>query len=182
MTEQSQTATIVYDANPNESHGSIPFMSPEVNLMILTWVTFFSLLFILKKFAFKPILDALQNREKTIRDSLNQADQIKKELSDVQASREKILTDARQNAQAVLDEARKKAVDVAKGIEERARHQAQDIIQAAHQEIAGERQRAEATLKRESASLAVDLATKLLKANLDKAKSDKLIEQYIKEI
>lgn len=156
--------------------------APEPMMLILTWATFLSLLFVLQKFAFQPILNALQNREKTIKDSLSQADQIKKELSDVQESKDKILTDARQNAQTILDDARKKAVELAKGIEDRAKHQAQEIVQAAHEEIAGERQRAEVSLKRESVSLAVDLATKLLKANLDKSKSDKLIEQYIKEI
>ncbi len=153
--------------------------APDMIMLVLTWVTFLSLLFILQKFAWKPILSALQNREKTIKDSLTQADQIKKELSDVQASKEKVLSDARLNAQSIVDEARKKAVDLAKGIEERAKHQAQEIVQTAHQEIVGERQRAEASLKRESVSLAVDLATKLIQANLDKSKSDKLIEQYL---
>lgn len=168
-----QEETVNHDPN---------IFAPDLVMLVLTWVTFLALLMVLQKFAWKPILAGLQTREKTIRDSLDQADQIKRELADVQSSREKILSESRQNAQQILDDARKKAIDVAKGIEEKAKKQAQDIIQTAHQEIAGERQRAQATLKKESAALAVDLAAKLLQANLDKAKSDNLIQQYIKDI
>lgn len=174
------TESQVQEHSPSGAEPNL--LAPDLVMMIWTWATFLTLLFILQKFAFKPILSALQQREQTIKDSLTQADRIKKELADMQESKEKILSDARLNAQTLLDEARKKAVDVAKGIEEKAKKQAQDIIQTAHQEIAGERQRAQATLKKESAALAVNLASKLLQANLDKAKSDKLIEQYIKEI
>ncbi|MBL8013392.1 MAG: F0F1 ATP synthase subunit B [Candidatus Omnitrophica bacterium] len=154
----------------------------DVAMISLTWITFFCLLVILQKFAWKPILMALQNREKTISDSLKQADQIQKELSDVQASKEKILSESRQNAQQIIDEARKKATELQHAIEEKAKKQAQDIIQTAHEEIAGERQRAEVVLKKQSAALAVDLASKLIKANLDKTKSDNIIAQAIKEI
>ena len=85
-------------------------------------------------------------------------------------------------AQTIIDDARKKAVEVAHGIEDRAKKQAQDTVETAHQEIAGERERARLALRKESADIAVNLASKLLHENLDKAKSDRLIEQYIKEI
>lgn len=156
--------------------------APDVVMLVLTWVTFFGLLIILQKFAWKPILGMLQKREDFIRDSLAQADQAKTELAQVQESKDKIIAEARVTAQTIVDDARKKAVEVAHIIEERAKKQAQDAIETAHQEIAGERERARVSLRKESADIAVNLASKLLKENLDKAKSDRLVEQYIKEI
>lgn len=164
------------------AHAKPDIFAPDAVMLILTWVTFFGLLIILQKFAWKPILGILQKREEYIRDSLAQADQVKSDVAQAQASKEKIIAEARLTAQSIIDESRKKAVEIAHGIEERAKKQAQDTVQTAHQEIAGERERARAALRKESAEIAVNLAAKLLKENLDKAKSDRLIEQYIKEI
>ncbi len=156
--------------------------SPDATMLILTWVTFFALLAVLQKFAWKPILAALQKREQTIREAVTQADQIQKQLADVQSSREKILSEARQAAQGIVGDSRQKANDTARAIEERAKHEAQEIISAAHQEIAGERERAQVSLRRESAGIAVALASKILKENLDTDKNRKLVDSYIKEI
>lgn len=164
------------------AHAKPDIFAPDMVMMILTWVTFFGLLFILQKFAWRPILGILQQREEYIRSSLAEADQVKADSAKAQESKDKIIAEARLTAQTIIDDARKKAVEVAHGIEDRAKKQAQDAVETAHQEIAGERERARMALRKESADIAVNLASKLLKDNLDKAKSDRLIEQYIKEI
>lgn len=163
-------------------HAKPDIMTGDAVMIVLTWVTFLGLLFVLQKFAWGPILNVLQTREKTIRDSLEKAEQIQKELSELESSKIKVLADARNEASLLMEESRKKAVDQARAIENQARSQAKDILEAAQEAVAGERERVRLSLRRESASIAVDLASKLLKANLDQEKSDKLVEQYIKEL
>jgi F-type H+-transporting ATPase subunit b len=170
------------ETTANAASSGSNILAPDVLMVVLTWVTFFILFAILKKYAWLPILAALKKREDYIRGSLAEADKVKADVAQAQESKNKIIAEARMTAQTIIDEARKKAVDVAHGIEDRAKKQAQDAVETAHQEIAGERERARAALRKESADIAVNLASKLLKENLDKAKSDRLIEQYIKEI
>src|SRR4051812_10285541 len=157
-------------------------LNPDLVMLILTWVTFFALLAILKKFAWKPIIDALEKRENTIRASLEQADKIQSELTDIQASKEKVISDAHKSAQEIIDQARKRAQDLAQSIEEHAKTEAQQLVSSAHQEIEGEKERVKAALRRDSADIAVLLAGKIMKENLDNEKNRKLVDQYIKEI
>ncbi len=180
MEDHSSQTLIEVDASTHKKDVSL--MSPDTTMLVLTWVTFFLLLAILQKFAWKPIVTALENRENYIRQSLDDADKIKSSFTDIQASKEKILSEAHRSAQDVIDQSRKRAQDVAKAIEERAKEHAQEILQSAHQQIEGERERVKNALRRESADLAIGLAGKIMKENVDNEKNRKLIEQAIKEI
>jgi F-type H+-transporting ATPase subunit b len=179
MDEHSSQAVVEVDASPHAKDASL--MSPDATMLVLTWVTFFLLLAILQKFAWKPIVTALENRENYIRKSLEEADQIKSSFTDIQASKEKILSEAHKNAQDIIDQSRKRAQEVAKTIEERAKEHAQEILQSAHQQIEGERDRVKTALRRESADMAIGLAGKIMKENVDNDKNRKLIDQAIKE-
>lgn len=165
---------------PESQHPGI--LSPDVTLVILTWVSFFSLLVILHRFAWKPILAGLKQREDYIRKSLEDADKVNTQLAEVDAAKEQILDEAKQKASVIIEQSRKTGNELAGQIEQRAKKNAEEIINSAHQEIEGERERVRNALKKESAQTAVSLAEKILKENLDTEKNRKLINQAIKDI
>ena len=157
-------------------------LSPDITLVILTWISFFCLLMVLHKFAWKPILAGLKQREDYIRKSLADADKIKSQLAQVDAAKGAILDEAKERANAIIEQSRKMGKELAGQIEGQARKSAEEIISSAHQEIEGERERVRNALKKESAQTAVSLAEKILKENLDTEKNKKLINQAIKDM
>jgi len=156
--------------------------TPDLVMIIPTWVTFLTLLFILQKFAWKPILATLQKREDSIRTSLEQADKIQTAFTDIEASKENVLAEAHRNAQDIITQAQKRAQESAKIIEDRAKTHAQEILQSAHQQIAGEEERLKIALRREIADIAIGLAGKILKENVDSDKNRQLVDLAIKEL
>ena len=154
-------------------------LAPDVVMVILTWVTFFILFAILKKFAWKPILDALQKREDYIRQSLEQADKIKDQLANAEAAKAKVLEEAKITASQIIHESRQAAAAVAVEIEAQAKRHAVDIVTSAKAQIEGERQRVSMQLKQESVNTAIKLAEKILEENLDHSKNRALIEKAI---
>ena len=174
------SSTMEVAAEGHQPKGDI--LTPDVTMLILTWVTFFSLLIILHKFAWKPILEALQKREKEIRDALDNADKAKAQLADIEKERQKVLDEAKVQASSIIEQSRKTAKDLATDIEAKSRQHAQEIIQGAHAEIAGEKQRLLKTLRQESAEVAISLASKIIKENMDQDKNRKLVEEAIKQL
>jgi len=165
---------------PETQHPGI--LTPDVTLVILTWVSFFTLLVILHKFAWKPILAGLKEREDYIRKSLDDADRIKSQLAEVEAAKGKMLDEAKERANAIIEQSRKLGQELAGQIEARAKKNAEEIIVSAHQEIEGEREHVRNALKKESVQTAVSLAEKILKENLDTEKNRNLINQAVKDI
>lgn len=157
-------------------------LTPEVILASLTWAAFFAVLFILQKFAWKPILAALKKREDYIRKSLEDADKATAQLSQIESAKQKILEEAKEKGNALIEQSRKVGNELAVQIEARAKMNAQEIINSAHQEIEGERERVRNALKKESAQTAVFLAEKILKENLDTEKNRHLIDQAMKDV
>src|SRR5262245_23262614 len=99
-------------------------LSPDLTMLILTWVTFAALVVILKKFAWKPIIDSLQKREDYIRESLEQADKVRAQLADAEGVKSKILDDARTEASKIIQDSRQTAGAVAAEIEANAKRHA----------------------------------------------------------
>lgn len=153
--------------------------APDVVMLVLTWVTFFSLLAILKKFAWKPILDNLQKREDYIRQSLEDADQAKAQLLNVEGQKKAILEEAKGQAAQIISDARLTATEVGRSIESNAKKHAESILQSANAQIQGERQKVTQELKREAIDTAIFLAEKVLKENLDMDKNRKLMQEAV---
>ena len=164
------------------SAGSPNILTPETLMVILTWVTFFILLFILQKFAWKPILMGLKKREDYIRKSLQDADKIKEQLAQIEAAKIKIIDEAKTQANGIIEQSRKTGHELELQIEQKAKKNAEEIINSTYQEIQGERQRVLQALKKESVQTAVTLAERILKENLDTEKNRNLINQAIKDI
>jgi len=165
---------------PETLHPGI--LTPDVTLVILTWISFFALLAILHKFAWKPILAGLKLREDYIRKSLNDADKVNQQLAEFEAAKGKILDEAKARANVIIEQSRKTGNELANQIEQRAKKNAEEIIISARQEIEGERERVRNALRKESVQTAVSLAEKILKENLDTEKNRNLINQAIKDI
>jgi F-type H+-transporting ATPase subunit b len=155
-------------------------LTPELTMVILTWVSFISLLIILHRYAWKPILKSLDEREKHIRGAVEYADKVKKELEEVQKSRDQILNEAYAKSKEIVDDSRKGATEAARVIEQKAKEEAHIFLKNARQEIQAEGERAQAHLRKEAVDLSIQLAAKLIQENLDSDKNRKIVNEYIK--
>ena len=180
MADQTvNTETVAHESVPEHQIG---FMSPEVNIVILTWLAFVILLVILKKYAWQPILSALDAREAAIRKSIEDADRAKEELNKINETRAQMIAEAEHKAREMLEQARKAAVEAAKMIEQKARSEGQILVENALREIKAEKEKAQASFRSESVHLVVELASKLIQENLDTKKNRELVDKLVKEI
>ena len=164
------------------SHGQPSLFSPEFNLIFLTWVTFFILLAVLYKFAWRPILTLLDQREENIRRSVEEAEKIRQEFLKIEETRKRILIEADTKAKDIVQQSRKSAINAAKVIDDKAKEEAQLLIENARTEIKAEFDRSRSILRRQSADLAVAFSQKLLKKELDEKRQSELLSELIKEV
>lgn len=156
---------------------------PDVGLFIFQTVAFLILLVVLGKFAWKPILSGLKEREETIENALLAAEQAKNEMKALQADNQKLLTEARGERDQML----KEAVATANAIKEDAKEETSKIaakmIEEAKVSIENEKRAALADVKSTVAALSLEITEKILKKELSDEKAQKsLVEDYIKEL
>ena len=157
----------------------------EFSLGLFFWqlLLFIALLLLLKKFAWKPILDAVNERETSIKDSLSAAQKARDEMQAVQADNKRILKEARTERYVLLSEAKKVSTQMINQAKEDAKLEADKITAQAQEMIQNEKKAAINDLKTQVAQLSVDIAEKVLQTELkDKAAQDKLVEELVKEI
>ena len=157
----------------------------EFSLGLFFWQTllFVALLLLLKKFAWKPILDAVNERETSIKDSLNAAEKARDDMEAVQADNKRILKEAREERDALLAEAKTASVQIVNQAKEDAKAAADKITAQAQETIQNEKIAAINDLKGQVASLSIDIAEKVLQTELkDKATQEQLVAQLVKEI
>ncbi len=160
-----------------------PLVTPEIGLIVWTTVTFVILLFLLTKFAWKPILSAVKQREENIEEALKAADRAKKEMEALKADNEKLLNEARIERDAMLKEARETKDKIIAEAKEKASQEADRIIQDARQSIQHEKMAAITELKNQVAELSIEIAEKILKEELSKEEKQKaMLENFVKEI
>lgn len=166
------------------SGGEAPGSPLDVNpgLIIWTTVTFILLLLILKKVAWKPILESLSARENSIAEALKKAETAKKEAEEIIANNKANLAKFEEEAKTIISEARAYAEKLKAETEEKSKAEAKRLIDEAKQEIERKQQEAFNLLKAKVAEIAVDAAEKILKANLDKEKNTQLVNRYIDEL
>lgn len=154
----------------------------DPGLFIWTAVIFFSFLLILAKFVWKPLLGSLQQREQSIRESLDAAETAMKKAEQVSKANE----DALRQAEAVAHNIRKEAMDEAEKIRteriEKAKAEAAALVDAAKTAIDQEKKRAIEELRNEVADLAILSAKKILSAELDEKKNRALVDGFIKDL
>ena len=155
-------------------------VTPEFGLIFWTLITFLALLFILKKFAWKPILGAVSEREQGIRDALASAAEARKEMQDLQADNERILKEARVEREAMLKEARQlknKMIDDAK---QDAKLEASKLITQAQAAIEVEKKAAISDLRSQVAKISISIAEKVVREELSNTeRQEKLVESML---
>ena len=157
-------------------------MDVSGSMILLTWATFLLAFIILYKLAWKPILAALDKRENDIRKSLEDAAKARDETVKMQEKQARMIAEADDKARAIVDEARKAAEEIARGIEAGAKEEARLLVDEARHEIEESVNKARSVLRRESASLAVELAGKLMRENMSEARNRELADKLIKEL
>ncbi len=163
-----------------EAQGSLLDINP--GLIFWTAVTFFLLLVVLKKFAWKPILSSLDEREKFIRDSVERAETARKEAEELLEKNKQNLAKAEEEAQKIIAQGREYAENLKNQIISEGKTEAKKIIDNASVEIQRKTQEAFASLKGQVASIAIDAAEKIIKDNLDKEKNINLVNKYIDDL
>ena len=157
---------------------SMQLVTPAIGLMFWTIVIFILLLLILKKFAWKPILKAVDDRNNSIKDALSSAEKAKEEMEQLSADNDKILTEARMERDSIIKEAREIKEKTISEAKSKATKEAEKIIIDAKQQIKNEQMKAMIELKNEIADISIQMAEKILKTELKDAKSQKkLIEE-----
>ncbi len=156
----------------------------EFSLGLFVWQTllFVLLIFLLKKFAWKPILNAVNEREEGIKNALAEAEKARQEMQNINADNERILKEARSERDGMLKEAREIKNNLIEEAKEEAKIQANKLIDQAKTSIQTEKLAAIADLKNQVAELSINIAEKVVKDELsNKGKQLKLVEQMLKE-
>ncbi|MCX7548817.1 F0F1 ATP synthase subunit B [Xanthomarina sp. F1114] len=157
-------------------------ITPGLGLVFWTVITFLFLLIILKKYAWKPILGAVGDREDGIKKALASAENARKEMENLHADNERILKEARAEREALLKEARDIKVKLIDDAKSEAENQANKIIEQAQAAIESEKKAAMAELKNHVAELSIDIAEKVVRAELSsKDKQVQLVESMLGE-
>ena len=156
----------------------------DVNLGLSIWTTFvfLSLLGILWKFAWGPILGAVQAREDGIQDTLDQAANQRNEAAKLLAEHRRQMADARRQAQQMMAEGKEAGERVRQDIEDRARAEGDAMIERARESIEREKDAALEELRKESVDLALAAAAKLVQESLDEKKDRELVMGFIEEL
>jgi F-type H+-transporting ATPase subunit b len=152
-------------------------------LFIWQVVIFVGLIFLLKKFAWKPILDAVNEREQGIKNALESAESARNEMQNLQADNQRILQEARAERDAMLKDAREMKEKMVADAKSEAQEQGQKMIEQAKAAIESEKNAAMAELKSQVATLSLSIAEKVLKDELSNKESQtKLVEKMLGDV
>ncbi len=156
----------------------------DVNPGLIIWTafTFVVLLIILGKFAWKPILKSLDDREKFISDSLEKAENARKEAERLFEENKANLAKAEEETQKIILQGREYAEKLKDQIIEESKNEAKKIMDAATSEIQRKNQEAMNNLKEQIVEIAVNAAEKIIRENLDKELQKKIVDKYIQEL
>ena len=149
-------------------------------LFIWQIVIFVGLILLLKKFAWKPILDSVNEREEGIKNALLSAENAKKEMQNLQADNEKLIAEARAERESMLKDAREIREKMINDAKAEASAQGEKMIEQAKAAIASEKNAAMAELKNQVSSLSLEIAEKVLRDELSNKESQaKLVEKML---
>jgi len=158
-------------------------ITPQLGLLFWQTVLFLLLLFILTKFAWKPIMASLREREDSIESALRMADQAKIEMQQLKAGNEKLLAEARQERDRMMQEAQVMANQFRETEKAKAVEEANRITQQAREAIQQEKNAALAEVKNTAAQLSLTIAERILRRELtDPAAQTQLVDSYLKDV
>ncbi len=158
-------------------------VKPAIGLIFWMTLTFVIVLFLLKKFAWKPILNIIKEREVSITQALESAEQAKREMKNLKAGNEKLLQEARLERDKILKEATEIRETMLNEAKTKAKQEAEKIIVSARETINNEKNAAIAELKNQVASLSIEIAEKILKSELSNEDKQKtLVSNLLQDV
>jgi len=185
-TRAAVALALLMAATPNllwaAGEGTTPLFTVNLGTTVWTALVFFTLLGVLWKFAWGPILAAVDAREKAIQGALDEAARQNQDAARLLEEHRQQLANARRQASDLVAEGKAAGDKVRKEIEERARLEAQAIVERAKNEIERERDAALDVLRRESVDLALSAAARLMQERMDQAKDRQYIERFLDEV
>jgi len=159
-----------------------PLVQTDPGLFIWTIVTFLVLLALLAKFAWRPLLEALDTRQNAIRKSLDDAEQARQELERLNAESAQIIARSRQEADAIITQSRADGDRLREEIRQKARGEADLIVKNAERQIQLETSRAIEQIRHEAVDLSVMIASKIIQRNLTKEDNERLIDEALRQV
>lgn len=165
-----------------EAAGGGGLFALNPGLVVWTWIVFLTLLFVLRKWAWGPILGALEARERRIQEALDGAARDREEARRLLEEHRRLLQESRDKAQHILAEGRKAAERLRMEMLEEARRQRQQIVERAREDIERERDQALEALRREVVDLSLAAAGRVLRREIDEAENRRLVESYLERL
>jgi F-type H+-transporting ATPase subunit b len=163
--------------------GGADLLLPGLGLIVWTLLAFLIVFFILKKFAWKPILNALKQRETNIADSLATAERVKAEMAQMVSENEALLAKAREERAQLLKEARDTKEKIINEAKEQAKEEANKIITESQVAIQNQKMAALTDVKNQVGNLVIEVAGKVLRRELsNKADQEKFIREVANEV
>jgi F-type H+-transporting ATPase subunit b len=158
-------------------------IKPEVGLIFWTSLSFLILLFILGKYAWKPILAAVAERENSIESALSKAEAVKEEMARLTSENEALLKQARAERDAILSEATKVKNQIISDAKDSAHKEGVRILDNARMEINNQKLIAIADIKNQVAELSLEIAEKVLRKQFeDQKKQDELVKELLRDV
>ncbi|TAL59720.1 MAG: F0F1 ATP synthase subunit B [Bacteroidetes bacterium] len=160
-----------------------PLLSPSYGLIVWTLVAFLTVLFLLKKFAWGPILKSLEEREHSIQTALDESKKARQEMATLKSDNEKIIAEAKTQRDIILKEAREIKDKMIADAKSRASTEADRITTSARENIQNEKMAAITELKNQVAHLSIEIAEKILKQELsEKDKQKSIIKNLLEDV
>lgn len=158
-------------------------VTPGIGLIIWQTVTFLIVLFLLTKFAWKPIMNALHEREASIENALSAAEKAKLEMQGLKAENEKLLAQARLERDKILKDASEAGNNLVERAKEKANEEGARMIAMAREAIENEKRAAIAEVKNQAAALSIEIAERILRRELSDPKAQQALAQdYVREV
>jgi len=159
-----------------------PLVQPDPGLFLWTIVTFLVLLTLLAKFAWKPLLEALETRQQGIRQALDDAQAAKQELQRLEQEAAQMMRKARAEAEVLITQSRADADRLREEIRQKAKADAEGIMRNAERQIQLETGRALQQIRSEAVDLSVMIASKIIQRNITKEDNERLIADALKQV
>ena len=162
-----------------EGGGAQALLTPHIGTMFWTLVTFLAMVFVLGRYAWRPMLGALGAREKAIQESIDGARKDREEAQAALAEQRELLADAHRQRNEALDAGRREAERLKAEILEQANQQRESLLKQTEEQVRSELRQARAELRGYAADLAIGAAQKLISRNLDGDLQRKIVDEYL---
>ena len=159
-----------------------PLVQPDPGLFVWTILTFLILVALLARFAWRPLLEALERRQATIAQSLDDAQRARQELERLQRESVQIMAQARAEAESMLARSRSDAEALREELKQKARTEAAGIVKNAERQIQLETARAVQQIRHEAVDLSVAIASKILRRQVTREDNEALIQEALKQV